>query len=225
MALRRGRAVTAALPVRGSRWAAAPLEGAAALPEAEWNGLARRGFHLQAWFRAAEESGWRAQHVVVRDGPEVCAVVPAYLTGGETPHDLHERWLGPLRGLERIGLGLRPVLSVQSPFSLTSDILGDTGALPHAVLGQVFDLLEEAAARERAKAVVWPFVDGARRRADRPGAGPGLRGVRRGLDRAAPDLVGLVRRVRRQPPQVGAAHHPVGSRRAGARRTRHRIHG
>ncbi len=225
LALRRRRPVTAALPVPGSRWAAAPLEGAAALPEAEWNGLARRGFHLQAWFRAAEESGWRAQHVVVRDGPEVCAVVPAYLTGGETPHDLHERWLGPLRGLERIGLGLRPVLSVQSPFSLTSDILGDTGALPHAVLGQVFDLLEEAARPGAGQGGGVALRGWRRRRADRPGARPGLRGVRRGLDRAAPDLVGLVRRVRRQPPQVGAAHHPGGSRRAGARRTRHPIHG
>jgi predicted N-acyltransferase len=86
-------------------------------------------------------------------------VIPAYLTGAETPHDLHDRWLGPLRGLERIGLGLRPVLSVQSPFSLTSDALGDTNALPRAVLAQAFDLLDETAVRDRAKAVVWPFVD------------------------------------------------------------------
>ena len=136
-----------------------PLEGAVALDPAEWNGLARRGFHLHQWFRAAEDSGWRARHVIAREGPDTRAVIPAYLTGPETPHDLHDRWLGPLRGLERIGLGLRPVLSVQSPFSLTSDTLGDANALPRAVLAQTFDLLEETATRERARAVVWPFVD------------------------------------------------------------------
>jgi predicted N-acyltransferase len=129
------------------------------LDEAEWNGLARRGFHIHQWFRAAEDSGWRARHVIAREGTYARAVLPAYLTDAETPHDLHDRWLGPLRGLERIGLGLRPVLSVQSPFSLTSDTLGDTNALPRAVLAQAFDLLEETAVRERAKAVVWPFVD------------------------------------------------------------------
>jgi predicted N-acyltransferase len=148
-----------ALAVPAPRWSTAPLEGAAALNEAEWNGLARRGFHIHHWFRAAEESGWRARHVIVREGPDARAVLPAYLTGAETPHDLHDRWLGPLRGLERIGLGLRPVLSVQSPFSLTSDVLGDANTLPRAMLAEAFDILEETAARERAKAVVWPFVD------------------------------------------------------------------
>jgi predicted N-acyltransferase len=143
----------------GSRWATAPLAGAAAMSEAEWNGLARRGFHLHQWFRAAEDMGWRARHAVASEGGEARAVFPAYLTGVETPHDLHERWLGPLRGLERIGLGLRPVLSVQSPFALTSDALGDARSLPLGVLEGVFELLEETAARERAKAVVWPFVD------------------------------------------------------------------
>lgn len=145
--------------VPASRWSTAPLEGAHALAEAEWNGLARRGFHLHQWFRAAEDRGWRPRHVIAREGPDARAVVPAYLTGAGTPHDLHDRWLGPLRGLERIGLGLRPVLSVQSPFSLTSDSLGDANALPRAVLVGVFELLEEYAARGRAKAVVWPFVD------------------------------------------------------------------
>jgi predicted N-acyltransferase len=151
--------VTAAPAVPASRWSTAPLDGAAALPEAEWNGLARRGFHHYHWFRAAEESGWRPRHVIVREGQDARVVIPAYLTGAETPHDLHDRWLGPLRGLERIGLGLRPVLSVQSPFSLTSDTLGDANALPREVLAHAFDLLEETAERERAKAVVWPFVD------------------------------------------------------------------
>jgi predicted N-acyltransferase len=151
--------MTAALSVPPSRWSTGQLQGAAALGEAEWNRLARRGFHIHRWFRAAEDSGWRARHVVVCEGLDARAVLPAYLTGAETPHDLHDRWLGPLRGLERIGLGLRPVLSVQSPFSLTSDALGDTNALPHAVLAQAFDLLDETAVHDRAKAVVWPFVD------------------------------------------------------------------
>jgi predicted N-acyltransferase len=151
--------VTSALAGPASRWSTQQLQGATGLDEAEWNGLARRGFHSHRWFRAAEDSGWRARHVVVREGRDARAVLPAYLTCAETSHDLHDRWLGPLRGLERIGLGLRPVLSVQSPFSLTSDTLGDTNALPGAVLAQAFDILGETAARERAKAVVWPFVD------------------------------------------------------------------
>jgi len=151
--------MTAAPAIPASRWSTAPLDGAAALPEAEWNVLARRGFHLHQWFRAAEDRGWRPRHVIAREGPDARAVVPAYLTDAGTPHDLHDRWLGPLRGLERIGLGLRPVLSVQSPFCLASDTLGNANALPRAVLAQVFDLLEETAVRERAKAVVWPFVD------------------------------------------------------------------
>ena len=148
-----------AAPAVASRWSAVPLARAADLPEPEWNALAGRGFHLQRWFRAAEDCGWHPRHVVVRDGADVRAVFPAYLTGAGTLHDLHERWLGPLRGLEHIGLGLRPVLSVQSPFSLTSDPLGDVGSLPRSVLERVFNLLEESAARDRARAVVWPFVD------------------------------------------------------------------
>jgi predicted N-acyltransferase len=151
--------VTTAPAIPVPRWSTASLEGAAALGQAEWNGLAGRGFHLHHWFRAAEDGGWRARHVIAREGATSRVVIPAYLTGAATPHDLHHRWLGPLRGLERIGLGLRPVLSVQSPFSLTSDTLGDAGALPRNMLAQVFDLLEQTAVRERAKAVVWPFVD------------------------------------------------------------------
>lgn len=145
----------------GLRWTATPIAGAAALGEAEWNGLARRGFHLHQWFRAAEDSGWRPRHVLVSRGAEARAVFPAYLTGADTPHDLHERWLGPLRGVDRIGLAIRPVISVQSPFSLTSDALGAAKAMPRPVLERVFGVLEETAATERAKAVVWPFVDAA----------------------------------------------------------------
>ncbi|MBA3318930.1 MAG: N-acetyltransferase, partial [Gemmatimonadales bacterium] len=159
LALRRGPALTTALTAPASAWTLAPADGAAALGEAEWNCLARRGFHTHHWFRAAEDSGWRARHVIAREGSRARAVIPAYLTGADTLHDLHDRWLGPLRGLERLGLGLRPVLSVQSPFSLSSDILGDSGALPLPALDEAFGLLEEAAWRARAKAVVWPFVD------------------------------------------------------------------
>jgi predicted N-acyltransferase len=143
----------------GPRWTTAPLAGAAGLAETEWNALAKRGFHLHQWFRAAEDSGWRPRHLLVSTGEDARAVFPAYLTGAETLHDLHERWLGPLRGLERIGLAIRPLLSIQSPLSLTSDALGDAKALPRPVLEQVFELLEETAAAERARAVVWPFVD------------------------------------------------------------------
>ena len=50
---------------------------------------------------------------------------------------------------------------MQSPFSLTSDALGDGASLPHPVLDQVFELLEAAGALARARAVVGPFVVGA----------------------------------------------------------------
>ena len=143
----------------GSGWSVAPLGAAAAMPADSWNALARRGFHLHEWFRAAEDSGWRPRHVALAEGGEARAVVPVYLTGADTPHDLHERWLGPLRGLERVGIALRPVLSVQSPFSLTSDLLGDVRSLPRSALERVFEALEETAAAERARAVLWPFVD------------------------------------------------------------------
>jgi predicted N-acyltransferase len=145
--------------VVAARWAVSALPSAAAMPAETWSRLARRGFHLHQWFRAAEDSGWRPRHVVATHGAEPRAVLPVYLTGAETPHDLHERWLGPLRWLDRIGLGLRPVLSVQSPFSLTSDALGDLGSLPRHALERLFEVLEETARAERAKAVVWPFVD------------------------------------------------------------------
>ena len=151
--------MTTAQALPASRWTTGPLEAAAALDAETWNRLARRGFHLHHWFVASEASGWQPRHVEVRQGGDLRAVVPAYLTGSSTPHDLHERWLGPLRALEHVGLALRPVVSVQAPFSLTSDPLGDVNALPTPALAEVFEQLEETARRERAKAVVWPFVD------------------------------------------------------------------
>ena len=57
------------------------LRGAGDLAAAEWNSLARRGFHLHAWFLAAEQCGWEARHVAVRGSSGLQAVVPAYLTG------------------------------------------------------------------------------------------------------------------------------------------------
>ena len=151
--------MTTARALPAAQWTTGRLEGAAALDAETWNRLARRGFHLHHWFVASEASGWQPRHVAVRQGADLRAVVPAYLTDASTPHDLHERWLGPLRALERIGLSLRPVVSVQSPFSLTSDPLGDLNHLSGQALAQVFEQLEETARWERAKAVVWPFVD------------------------------------------------------------------
>jgi len=139
------------------------LGGATDLPARAWDRLARRGFHLHAWFAAAERCGWRARHIAVRDPAGVRAVVPAYLIGVGTAHDLHDRWLGPLRDLATLtGLGLRPILSVQSPFAQISEPLGEPGALPDHLLHQVFAMLEREAERAGAKAVAWPYVDAAR---------------------------------------------------------------
>jgi hypothetical protein len=84
-------------------------------------------------------------------------VVPAWLGTRPELHDLHDRWLGPLRRLELLGVTLRPVLTVQSPFAQVSQPLGEP--LGPEMLGQVFDLLEETADREGGKAVVWPFIE------------------------------------------------------------------
>lgn len=135
-------------------------EGADQFEPAAWNGLARRGFHLHAWYVAAERSGWRARHVAVR-GPEgLRGIVPAYLTGAESLHDLHDRWLGPVRDLARAGgIELRPIISVQAPFGLVSEPLGNPDLWSAAVLHRVFELLEAMALADRAKAVVWPCVE------------------------------------------------------------------
>ncbi|HET7423435.1 MAG TPA: peptidogalycan biosysnthesis protein [Gemmatimonadales bacterium] len=133
------------------------VASADSLAEAEWNRLARRGFHLHRWHRIAEACGWVPRHLVVRDdGPDV-TVVPAWLARQPALHDLHDRWMGPLRPLERVGLALRPVLTVQSPFAQVSDLLGATPN--RAGLADLFDRLEETADQEGARAVVWPWVD------------------------------------------------------------------
>jgi predicted N-acyltransferase len=133
------------------------LGSADRLPEAEWNALAGRGFHLHRWHQVAERCGWVPRHVEVRDGQGLRAVVPAWLGTRPALHDLHDRWLGPLRSLERLGVALRPVLTVQSPYSQVSEPLG--APLGPDALEQVFGLLEETAEREGAKAVVWPFLE------------------------------------------------------------------
>jgi predicted N-acyltransferase len=136
------------------------LQGAREIPSAAWNKLAHRGFHLHDWFTAAEDSGWTPRHVAVERGEDLRAVVPAYLTHGASMHDLHDRWLGPLRELASMaGLRLRPIISVQAPFALVSEPLGDPYALSPDLLHQVFEILEAFAIQDGAKAVVWPCVD------------------------------------------------------------------
>lgn len=126
----------------------------------EWNALARRGFSLHRWHAAAEASGWRPRHVVVRDGQSVLAIVPAYLLDGGAALDIHDRWLGPLGpAMAAAGLRFRPTISVGAPCSTTSSWLGDLEALPETVIEQVFAALEAQAREDGARAVVWPFVD------------------------------------------------------------------
>lgn len=136
------------------------LQGAREVASAHWDVLARRGFHLHDWFVAAEDSGWTPRHVAVKQAGNLRAVVPAYLTDRTTLHDLHDRWLGPLRELASIaGIDLRPIISVQLPFALVSEPLGDAQAISLDTLHRVFEALEAAAIQDGAKAVVWPSVD------------------------------------------------------------------
>jgi predicted N-acyltransferase len=136
------------------------LEGAHQIESSEWDGLARRGFHLHAWYVAAERCGWRPRHVALRGAEGLRGVVPACLTGAESLHDLHDRWLGPARDLAVAGrIELRPVISVQAPFALVSEPLGNPDLLSTAVLHRVFEALEHRAAVDGAKAVVWPWLE------------------------------------------------------------------
>jgi predicted N-acyltransferase len=136
------------------------LRGASDVAAADWDGLSRRGFHLHPWFLAAERCGWEARHVAVRGPSGIQTVVPAYLTGAHNLYNLHDRWLGPLsRVTPFVGISLRPVISVQSPFALAPDPLGDPAQLTSALLHRVFETLEARAAADGAKAVAWPSVD------------------------------------------------------------------
>ncbi len=137
------------------------LSGAGNVTAGEWDALARRGFHLHNWFLAAERCRWRARHVTVRRNDQLQGVVPAYVTDQNSLHDLHDRWLGPFRTVASLaGIDLRPVISVQPPFAVLSEPLGDPAAFTSTVLHQVFDTLEATALEQGAKAVVWPCVDG-----------------------------------------------------------------
>ncbi|HEX5963256.1 MAG TPA: peptidogalycan biosysnthesis protein [Gemmatimonadales bacterium] len=136
------------------------LEGAHQIEPSEWDGLARRGFHLHAWYLAAERSGWRPRHVAVRGAEGLRGIVPAYLTGPGSLHNLHDRWLGPLSSPAAAGgIELCPVISVQAPLALVSEPLGNPDLLSVAVLHQVFETLEHRAFADEAKAVVWPWVE------------------------------------------------------------------
>jgi predicted N-acyltransferase len=146
-------------PPAGARDEVVAIGGADRLEPVEWNQLARRGFHLHPWFIGAERCGWNPRHVAVQGGGRIKAIVPAYLTRTGSPHDLHHRWLGPLRDVASLaGVSLRPLLSVQAPFAQTSEALGDLSALSSGILHEVFYALEQTAQQEGAKAVAWPFV-------------------------------------------------------------------
>jgi predicted N-acyltransferase len=137
-----------------------PMGDVGQVRAARWNRLASRGFQLHRWFAVAERCGWRPRHVAVAAPGGIDAIVPAYLIASGAPNDLHDRWLGPLRTLAtQAGINLRPVLSVQSPFSLVSEPLGEVDGLSDALLHRAFELLERRAREDGAKAVVWPFVD------------------------------------------------------------------
>ncbi|MGZ8391254.1 MAG: GNAT family N-acetyltransferase [Gemmatimonadales bacterium] len=132
---------------------------AADLGAAEWDSLAQRGFHLHAWFLAAERCGWEARHVGLRGPSGIRAIVPAYLTGANSLNNLHDRWLGPLsRVLPAAGVSLWPVISVQSPFALVPHPLAAPGKLSPAILHRVFESLETSAEVDGAKAVAWAGV-------------------------------------------------------------------
>lgn len=136
------------------------LQGASEVPAADWDALARRGFHLHDWFVAAESSGWTPRHVAVERAGNLGAIVPAFLTDRTSMHDLHDRWLGPLRELASMaGIELRPIISVQAPFALVSEPLGEPRVLSPEILHRVFEALEATATVDGAKAVVWPCVD------------------------------------------------------------------
>jgi predicted N-acyltransferase len=136
------------------------LGGADRLEAEEWNRLARRGFHLHQWFTGAERSGWNPRHLAVQGASGLKTIIPAYLVGPGTPHDLHHRWLGPLSDVAAyVGFRLQPVLSVQAPFAHVSEPPGYLSGLSNAILHEIFYALEQTAAREGANAVAWPFVD------------------------------------------------------------------
>jgi predicted N-acyltransferase len=136
------------------------IGGARYVTRAHWDALARRGYHRHAWFLTAEACGAEPRHVGVFRGGELVAVIPAYIERETLHGDLHARWYGPARRVAAaLGASLRPSLAIGAPMSTGSDPLGSDGVLTESVLGEALELLEREARAERAKAIVWPFVD------------------------------------------------------------------
>lgn len=139
------------------------------IPAGRWDALASRGAHLHNWFLAAERCDWRARHAAIQSDDALHVVVPAYLVA-RADHDLHDRWLGPLRRITAaLGVRLRPVLTVGTPFVQTSSPIGPLDEVSDAALERTFELFEERAREDGARAVVWPFVDPACERVIRIG--------------------------------------------------------
>lgn len=150
--------MTVAVPTRA--YTLRMIGGAHYTPRADWDALARRGYHRHAWFVAAESCGATPRHVGVYDGAELVAVIPAYIER-DTPHDdLHARWYGPAQGVaSALGASLRPSLAIGAPMSTSSEPLGAEAVLTLAVIDDAMQLLEEEARGEHVKVIVWPFVD------------------------------------------------------------------
>lgn len=136
------------------------IGGARDTARKQWDALARRGTHRHAWFVAAEACGAEPRHVGVFRSGKLVAVIPAYIERESLYGDLHARWYGPAHRLaEALGAGLRPSLAIVAPMSTSSDPLGSDEVLTASVIEEALELLETEARAERAKAIVWPFVD------------------------------------------------------------------
>jgi predicted N-acyltransferase len=136
------------------------IGGARDTARKQWDALARRGTHRHAWFVAAEACGAEPRHVGVFKGGKLVAVIPAYVEHETLHGDLHARWYGPAHRIaEALGASLRPSLAIVAPMSTSSDLLGSDEVLTETVIDQALELLETEARAERAKAIVWPFVD------------------------------------------------------------------
>ena len=127
---------------------------------AQWDAIARRGYHRHAWFIMAEGCGAEPRHVGVYRGGELAAVIPAFIERDTLHDDLHARWYGRARRVAAaVGASLRPSLAIGAPMSTGSEPLGSDGVLTESVLEEALELLETEAHSDRIKAIVWPFVD------------------------------------------------------------------
>ena len=106
------------------------IGGARYIARADWDALARRGYHRHAWFVAAEACGAEPRHIGVYDGSTLAAIIPAYIERETLHGDLHARWYGPThRVASALGAGLRPSLAIGAPMSTASDPLGADSVL------------------------------------------------------------------------------------------------